>query len=215
MWVEGFIVVFMTVPLGVRDIACKATVLEDSWNLLALANYGRSNYEHGAFIVRDASGQLRLRPWEFDRELMTAHYRGPIPSDFVAARQLRIHGEPVHVSAKAFDLLCLLIEKRPRALSKQEICDQLWPDTFVGEASLPVLVREIRAALTERYRDAIRTVHRFGYAFDVPIRDGTLLDGKRIEQSAALRDGAIVTFGAVKMVCNCCDPNLLTESLHG
>src|SRR5205085_12150560 len=59
------------------------------------------------------------------------------------ARQLRVHGEAVHVSSKAFDLLCLLIENRPRALSKQQIHDRLWPDTFVGEASLPVLIREL------------------------------------------------------------------------
>ena len=199
------------------------------------------------------------------------------------ARQIRLHGTPVHVSAKAFDLLCLLIEKRPRALSKQEIYDQLWPDTFVGEASLPVLIREIRAALGERSRGAIRTVHRFGYAFDAPMREtateprgtqwrlrmlghsereftliegeniigrdpgtqvcvplpsvsrhhaaitidgdnavikdlksknGTFLDGKRIEQSVPLREGAIVTFGAVEMVCSCYNPNLLTESLR-
>lgn len=87
------------------------------------------------------------------------------------ARQLRLRGQTVHVSAKAFDLLFLLIEKRPRVLSKQEIYDQLWPDTFVGESSLPVLIREIRTALGEGYRDAIRTVHRVGYAFDVPMRE--------------------------------------------
>jgi DNA-binding winged helix-turn-helix (wHTH) protein len=87
------------------------------------------------------------------------------------ARQLRLHGQAVHLSAKAFDLLRLLVEKRPRALSKQEIYDQLWPDTFVGEASLPVLIREIRTALGRESRDVIRTVHRFGYAFDAPMRE--------------------------------------------
>src|SRR5947209_1266175 len=81
------------------------------------------------------------------------------------ARQLRRGSEPVHLSGKAFELLLLLIEQRPRALQKHEIYDRLWPDTYVAEANLPVLIREIRAAIGDEKREWIRTVHRFGYAF--------------------------------------------------
>jgi hypothetical protein len=60
-----------------------------------------------------------------------------------------------------------LVEARPAALSKAEIQDRLWPDTFVSEGNLSVLVAELRAALGDVARRArfIRTVHRFGYAF--------------------------------------------------
>ena len=95
MWVATFIFVLMAAPLGVRDIACRATVLEDSWDLLVAGNFGQSDYEHGAFIVRDDSGQLRLRVWKFDRELMMASYRGPIPSDVVAITHTHPNPRPM------------------------------------------------------------------------------------------------------------------------
>ena len=46
--------------------------------------------------------------------------------------------EPPH----ALELLDLLVRSRPRALSKQHIRGQLWPDTVVGEASLTVAVAD-------------------------------------------------------------------------
>ena len=80
------------------------------------------------------------------------------------ARQLSSGDRALHLSGKAFDLLLFLVEQRPRAVNKRELHDRLWPSTFVGEAGLPVLIREIRAALGAD-STAIRTVHRFGYAF--------------------------------------------------
>ena len=63
------------------------------------------------------------------------------------ARQLFRGNEAVHVSPKAFDLLRLLVEHRPRALSKAELHGAIWPATFVSDASLAQLVSEIRAAI--------------------------------------------------------------------
>jgi DNA-binding winged helix-turn-helix (wHTH) protein len=73
----------------------------------------------------------------------------------------------IHLTLKAFDLLRLLIERRPAVVSKDEIQTHLWPSTFVSEANLPSLVAEIRTALgdTARQPRFIRTVHGFGYAF--------------------------------------------------
>jgi DNA-binding winged helix-turn-helix (wHTH) protein len=84
-----------------------------------------------------------------------------------ASRELRIDKRLVPLSPKAFDLLAVLIRERPRALAKAELRDRLWPDTFVGETSLPRVVGEIRRALGERPNgpSCVRTVQRFGYAF--------------------------------------------------
>ena len=83
------------------------------------------------------------------------------------SRQLLRGGREVHLSPKAFDLLARLIRARPRALSKAELHDHLWPDTFVTDASLGMLVTEIRSALGDKVRRSryVRTLHRFGYAF--------------------------------------------------
>lgn len=85
----------------------------------------------------------------------------------VEARQLWLAEKEVRVSPKAFDLLALLIARRPGAVSKRDIHAQLWPGTFVSESSLPSLVSEIRDAIADDRRKPglIRTVHGFGYAF--------------------------------------------------
>ena len=81
--------------------------------------------------------------------------------------------QPRRLSPKAYELLRLLVETRPRAVAKSELHERLWPSTFVSEATLASLVGELREALGERGRDArfIRTVHGFGYAFAAPARE--------------------------------------------
>lgn len=83
------------------------------------------------------------------------------------SRQLLRESCPVHVSPKALELLKLLIDTRPRALSKAELHERLWPSTFVSDATLTSLVAELRGAIDDRDRPArfVRTVHRFGYSF--------------------------------------------------
>jgi DNA-binding winged helix-turn-helix (wHTH) protein len=61
--------------------------------------------------------------------------------------------QPVHLSPKAYELLHLLVDTRPRALAKSEIHERLWPSTFVSEATLASLVTELREALGERGRE--------------------------------------------------------------
>jgi DNA-binding winged helix-turn-helix (wHTH) protein len=82
-------------------------------------------------------------------------------------RQLLRESRPVHLSPKAFQLLALLVETRPRALPKDTLYNLLWPNTFVVEANLSNLVGEVRAALGDNPRQPkfVRTVHGFGYAF--------------------------------------------------
>jgi len=83
------------------------------------------------------------------------------------SRQLFQDGAEVHLQPKTFELLDLLVRTRPKALSKQHIRGQLWPDTVVGEASLTVAVAELRAALGDDAKEPryVRTVYGFGYAF--------------------------------------------------
>ena len=73
----------------------------------------------------------------------------------------------VPLSPKAFALLELLIASAPKAVSKKEIHERLWPETFVTEANLANLVMEVRAALGDSARQPriVATVQRFGYAF--------------------------------------------------
>lgn len=98
--------------------------------------------------------------------------------DFVldrGRRELRRGDESIHVSPKAFHLLEMLVDAAPNAVSKDDLYRGLWPDTFVAEANLPNLIKELRNALDEdsRGQKLIRTLHGFGYAFnELPRPDG-------------------------------------------
>ena len=85
---------------------------------------------------------------------------------FDAGRRQLVGAEgAVELPLKEFELLSLLVARRPHVVSKEEIRDALWPDTVVTDASLTSLVKELRDKLGQAGRKGpIRTVHGFGYA---------------------------------------------------
>ena len=89
-------------------------------------------------------------------------------------RQLTRDDVEIHLTPKAFDLLALLADEAPRVVRKTELHERLWPGTFVSDAALVVLVKELRRALEDRDPRAriIRTAHGVGYACAAPIDRG-------------------------------------------
>lgn len=83
------------------------------------------------------------------------------------AREIAVRDKPVHLTPKAFQLLEMLLEERPKALSKEVIHARLWPSTFVSDGTLTSLLAEVRSAIGDdgRHPRFFRTVHGFGYAF--------------------------------------------------
>ena len=98
---------------------------------------------------------------------------GPFTLD-PATRQLQRGAEVVHLTPKAFDLLTLLVGEAPRVVSKAEAHDRLWPGTFVSDATLVGLVKELRRVLEDRDRSApiVRTAHGVGYALAAAVDRG-------------------------------------------
>ena len=81
-------------------------------------------------------------------------------------RRLTRAGQDVHLTPKAFDLLCVLVAEAPRVVPKAELHEKLWPRTFVSEATLTGLVKEVRRAIDDPGSCShVRTVHGVGYAF--------------------------------------------------
>jgi DNA-binding winged helix-turn-helix (wHTH) protein len=91
----------------------------------------------------------------------------------VPARRLFRGAREVHVSPKAFELLKVLIEARPRAIPKTELLERIWPDVFVSDASLARTVTQLREGVGDPARRPriIRTVHGYGYAFVAEVTD--------------------------------------------
>ena len=98
---------------------------------------------------------------------------GPFSID-TERRRLEKDGGELHLTPKAFDLLVLLIQAAPKVVSKQDIHARLWPDSFVADATLVGLVKEVRRVLQQRGDDPIRTYHRVGYAFSGSVAAGAL-----------------------------------------
>ena len=90
------------------------------------------------------------------------------------ARRLMRGGAEIHLTPKAFELLTVLVERRPDALSKAELHEVLWPSTFVADSNLAALVNEVRKALHDNAAQSrfVRTVPRFGYAFCGDVVEG-------------------------------------------
>lgn len=88
------------------------------------------------------------------------------------SREVTLDGAARHLSPKAFELLRLLVEERPRVVPKAELMQRLWPDSFVEEANLPVLIAEARAAIGDAgVGHIIKTHHRVGYGFAAEVRE--------------------------------------------
>lgn len=103
-----------------------------------------------------------------------------------AIHELRCGSQRVHLSPKAFDLLAVLIRHRPNAIAKPDLHRKLWPNTFVSDGSLAVLIAEIRRALGDSANGPsfVRTVNRFGYAFVASTDESA--DGSRHSRSVAV-----------------------------
>lgn len=116
----------------------------------------------------------------------------------VESRTLERGDESLHLTPKAFEVLRLLIEARPRVVTKAELMSQLWPETFVTESNLPILVGEVRHAIADDTKASrlIKTHHAVGYAF---IGDVKTLASRSAESGDAA-PLAVLTIGRRRVV---------------
>ena len=113
-------------------------------------------------------------------------------------RQVSRDAVEVPVSPKAYQLLTLLVDARPKALAKDYLYKELWPDTFVVDANLPNLIAEIRGALGDSAQQPriIRTVHGFGYAFCADAEIVLPADASQFRTHWLLWEGRALPLGA-------------------
>ena len=85
----------------------------------------------------------------------------------LSARRLERGHEECPLEPKMYDLLEVLINRRPAVVTNNELDELLWPNVYVARTSLTRLVSELRAVLgdTPRASRIIRTVYKTGYSF--------------------------------------------------
>ncbi len=94
----------------------------------------------------------------------------------VAERQLQRDSRPVPLTAKAFELLAVLLEESGHLVEKQELLRRVWGDAFVEEAVLSVNIAAIRRALADDGHQYIETVPKRGYRFIAPVQKSEFLE---------------------------------------
>ena len=76
----------------------------------------------------------------------------------------------IELTAKAFDLLVLLVSRSGQLVTKDEILDEVWQDVSIAESNVTTTISMIRKALREdsehRY---VETIPKKGYRFIAPV----------------------------------------------
>jgi DNA-binding winged helix-turn-helix (wHTH) protein/predicted ATPase len=85
----------------------------------------------------------------------------------------------IKVRPKAFAVLHYLLGRPGQLVTKEELLNAVWPQTFVGEAVLKVAIRQIREALGDDSTSPrfIETAHRRGYRFISQIVGSDVVSG--------------------------------------
>jgi len=107
---------------------------------------------------------------------------GPFCLD-LAAECLWKGSRAIKLRPKAFAVLDYLVCRPAKLVTKEELLNEVWAGTFVGEAVLKVAIRQIREALDDdpgapRF---IETAHRRGYRFIGEIKKGADTQVKDVE----------------------------------
>lgn len=157
---------------GVRRFTTAPVIIltardDDVERVLAL-ELGADDYITKPFSLRVLLARIKanLRRVELDRSEGDGEtlQHGRIRLD-VAGRHVWVGGEEVVLQPKEFDLLVYLLRHPDTVLSRERLLHAVWGHTFVGERTVDVHVRRVRAKLEAAgASNPVRTVHGVGYA---------------------------------------------------
>src|SRR5262245_7986520 len=109
-------------------------------------------------------------------------------------RLLMREGRLTPLPPKVFDTLLVLVENSGRVVTKDELMQSLWPDTFVEESNLTQNISQLRRALGDGTNGSqyIETIPKRGYRFIADVRP-VALNGVSKGESIALNGHAPAT----------------------
>ncbi|HSX60983.1 MAG TPA: winged helix-turn-helix domain-containing protein, partial [Tahibacter sp.] len=94
-----------------------------------------------------------------------------------AARELQRNGELVALPPRAFDCMAYLVERRERAVGRDELIAAVWGKVDVSDTLLAQTILRVRRAVgdTGNEQNVVRTVPRFGYRWVLPTEAATVV----------------------------------------
>jgi TolB-like protein/Tfp pilus assembly protein PilF len=96
----------------------------------------------------------------------------------------------VSVEPKVIEVLACLAEHPGEVLSKKQIMQSVWPDTFVSDEVLRYSISELRRAMGDDAKNPsiIQTIARRGYRLIAPVASGASADSQRSVAVLAFSD---------------------------
>jgi two-component system, OmpR family, response regulator RegX3 len=134
---------------------------------------GADDYVTKPFSVRELLGRVRaqLRRRELDRSPLAEARRieaGPVSIDLVR-HLVTVRGEQINLTRSEFQLLRLLAERPGEVMGRNEIMEELWQDTFDGDArACDVHISNLRQKIERdaQQPELVLTVRGVGYKFN-------------------------------------------------
>ena len=84
-----------------------------------------------------------------------------------ASRQVFIDSQPLDLSPKEYELLAFLIENKGKALSREQILNQVWNYDYFGDLrTVDTHINRLRTKLGEK-SSLVQTIRGYGYRFEV------------------------------------------------
>src|SRR5215475_6124254 len=138
---------------------------------------------HSPAMSASLKRQWRRQPQEFGGSPMLARSRQVAIHKTLSFAEFTLDldrscllrdGEEIKLRPKSYEMLKYLVENSGRLLTKTEISQAVWPDSFVTDDSLVQCVRDIRRALSDDPPQLVKTVARRGYIFTAEVIRSTL-----------------------------------------
>ncbi|GAA1803667.1 MAG: response regulator transcription factor [Actinobacteria bacterium] len=93
---------------------------------------------------------------------------GPVTID-VERHVVTVHGEPIALPLKEFELLEFLVRNNGRVLTRGQLIDRIWGSDYVGDTkTLDVHIKRLRKKIEETPKEPVHilTVRGLGYKFE-------------------------------------------------
>ena len=82
--------------------------------------------------------------------------------------RVRVNGVDIQLKAMEYKLLSYLVKNKNRIITKDELFQNVWGDSFVGDGTLNVHIRHLREKIENNPKDPqfIKTVWGTGYVLE-------------------------------------------------